>query len=311
VQNHGASAFCEVLVRVLEEVHLMSLTSGRPFPAHLVVQADNTVSQCKNQFAFLFLAYLVAKSKFVTTNIFFLMVGHTHEDVDQMFGVVLELILKKHRFETPEGFLELCEKELGHRIKAKGEQLVTQVIECVRNFKLWLDPLHMSVSGAFGNRFGIESPHAFSFKLRRDCTRSDFTNTTRAGVTPGGHPEDVMVCVKAYMRDTRLQDVPDVILPHGRTPAVTTSSPKEIETVHALTTKQIDDYILLMKLCKEDWELERAAEALKKLVAQRSYFRPEAAWLELDGLAHPQPLELGESVFPHLPAASWKLVCRG
>ena len=29
------------------------------------------------------------------------MVGHTHEDVDQMFGVVLSLVLQRHKFQTP------------------------------------------------------------------------------------------------------------------------------------------------------------------------------------------------------------------
>ena len=79
--SHGSSAFCDVLCRVLEFVRSECSASGRAFPKHLVVQSDNTTAQAKNQYVFMFLAFLVAKFKFATTNLFFLPVGHTHEDI--------------------------------------------------------------------------------------------------------------------------------------------------------------------------------------------------------------------------------------
>ena len=71
VQNHGSSAFCEVLLRVVEHVWVTCRTSGRAFPQHLVIQSDNTVAQAKNQHCFLVLAFFVAKYKFITANLFF------------------------------------------------------------------------------------------------------------------------------------------------------------------------------------------------------------------------------------------------
>jgi hypothetical protein len=79
--SHGADAFCEVLLRTIEEVAKVSQVTGRPMPRHLVVQADNTTAQCKNHAGTLALAMLVAKYKFCTTTLQFLRVGHTHEDV--------------------------------------------------------------------------------------------------------------------------------------------------------------------------------------------------------------------------------------
>ena len=79
--SHGSDAFCDVLARVLEFVFRKCRETGKPFPRHLVVQSDNTTSQAKNTYVAMFLAYMVAKYKFATTNLFFMQVGHTHEDV--------------------------------------------------------------------------------------------------------------------------------------------------------------------------------------------------------------------------------------
>jgi hypothetical protein len=77
--NHGADAFCEAVCLAVEKVWEMSMTSRRLFPQHLVLQSDNAVAQAKNECVFHLLAHFVARYKFITANIFFLMVGHSHE----------------------------------------------------------------------------------------------------------------------------------------------------------------------------------------------------------------------------------------
>ena len=79
--SHGSSAFCDVLARVLETVWSQCEAKGLAFPRHLVVQSDNTTAQAKNSYVAMFLAYLVGRYKFATANLFFLPVGHTHEDI--------------------------------------------------------------------------------------------------------------------------------------------------------------------------------------------------------------------------------------
>lgn len=81
VVGHGANAFCEVLLLTLEKVFRMSRASGRTLPKHLVVLSDNTTSQAKNACAANLMALLVSRYKFLTTNLLFLRVGHTHEDI--------------------------------------------------------------------------------------------------------------------------------------------------------------------------------------------------------------------------------------
>ena len=81
--NHGACAFIEILCQTLDHVLQVATSRGRRFPSRLVIQSDNTVAQAKNAVVMLCLAYLVALGYFVSVDIMFLMVGHTHEDVDQ------------------------------------------------------------------------------------------------------------------------------------------------------------------------------------------------------------------------------------
>ena len=46
--NHGADAFLEVLCRTIHHVRRICQQRQIPFPRHLVIQSDNTVSQAKN-----------------------------------------------------------------------------------------------------------------------------------------------------------------------------------------------------------------------------------------------------------------------
>ena len=98
---HGASSSCEMLTRTLARVQRICELRGEEFPEHLVVQSDNTTAQLKNAEAAKFLAMLVRKGRFKSAVLQFLRVGHTHEDVDFMFSLVLALVIRRVRFQIP------------------------------------------------------------------------------------------------------------------------------------------------------------------------------------------------------------------
>ena len=79
--NHGSDAFLEVLCQTIQNVQKICQSQGRRFPEHLVIQSDNTVAQAKNQWVGIFLAWLVQSGYFISANLFFMVVGHTHEDI--------------------------------------------------------------------------------------------------------------------------------------------------------------------------------------------------------------------------------------
>ena len=65
-------------------------------PEHPVIQSDNTVSQSKNTYVHIALAYLVAIKQFKSVSLNYLMVGHTHEDIDQLFRVSRYFVVRRH-----------------------------------------------------------------------------------------------------------------------------------------------------------------------------------------------------------------------
>ena len=58
----------------------------------LHVQLDNTTKDNKNHTVFAFLAWLVQSGKFHKVKVSFLPVGHTHEDIDALFGVIVRFL---------------------------------------------------------------------------------------------------------------------------------------------------------------------------------------------------------------------------
>ena len=56
------------------------------FPLVLNMQLDNACSDNKNQYVFSFFSLLVHKGVFCEVYVNFLLIGHTHEDIDAMFG---------------------------------------------------------------------------------------------------------------------------------------------------------------------------------------------------------------------------------
>ena len=57
----------------------------RDMPRHLIVIMDNTGKSAKNSIFNTFLVYLVLHGHFSSACFMAFMVGHTHEDIDQLF----------------------------------------------------------------------------------------------------------------------------------------------------------------------------------------------------------------------------------
>ena len=303
--NHGADAFLEVLCRSISNVRRICRERSIPFPRHLVIQSDNTVAQAKNQYVAAFLAVLVSRRLFSSVNLFFLVVGHTHEDIDQLFGVVCSLILQMCSFQTVKELMEYLLEKLKAKFAAKTELVTHTCLTAIRDFSRWLEPLNRTVWNCWGNRQGVEAPHAFSFKLGCDldvCERQWLGPESRSlGVS-----EDVYCCVKTYMRDTQLQQAPAMILPAGRVDRLI-GEPSEVCSRHPLGKTKQDNYMKLAEKLKDNG-LSRGAKALHDLVFDRSFSLPKFPWL-VNGwrVQREDRSDSGNYFFRHLPASSWQL----
>ena len=86
---------CEASLSLLLEV----LVLATPLPLILNVQMDNATSDNKNRYVFCFWSLLVAKKIFREVYVNFMIVGHTHDDIDALFGR-WSMALKKESFST-------------------------------------------------------------------------------------------------------------------------------------------------------------------------------------------------------------------
>ena len=77
------------------------LVSASPLPPILNMQIDNATGDNKNKHVFCFWSLLVAKKIFREVYVNFMIVGHTHDDIDALFGR-WSMKLKK------ENFLQFC-----------------------------------------------------------------------------------------------------------------------------------------------------------------------------------------------------------
>ena len=74
-------------------------------PRTLYLQLNNTARENKNQVLIAYLSMLVEKKVFKKVKLGFLLVGHTHDQIDQMFSRFSVKLAKKSAFDLP----EICE----------------------------------------------------------------------------------------------------------------------------------------------------------------------------------------------------------
>lgn len=75
---------------------------GRAMPAHLTIQMDNTARENRNQYVVKWASWLVVRGVFRSVQLHFLLVGHTHINVDQKFSTIATELSRQHTFEDPE-----------------------------------------------------------------------------------------------------------------------------------------------------------------------------------------------------------------
>lgn len=223
---------------------------------------------------------------------------------------MLALILRKHDFEEPAELMQYVETSLSERFRQKGEKLFVEQLTAVRDFAQWLSPVGITLYNAFQTRQGIESPHAFAFKLRRNLLSSERQWFAGHPDLLSGDLDDVFCCVKAYMRDQALQQAPVLALPVRAMARVRGGGPTNIIAWHELPQKAIEQYLSLAVICDTQLGLRRAAAALQALVRERVYSVPSDAWLLCAGTPRVEPSKGGHVYFPHLPARSWQLMVK-
>ena len=79
----------------------MSSSPFQKLPENLLLQLDNWAGENKNRYLFAYLSLLVARGVFKIVQLGFLMVGHTHEDIDAMLSRFSEKLRVTQTYTLP------------------------------------------------------------------------------------------------------------------------------------------------------------------------------------------------------------------
>lgn len=151
---------CSILLDVLNRIDTTADV--------LYLQVDGASGENKNRHLFALCAYLVATGVFSKVKVSFLPVGHTHEDIDQLFSSIARA-LRASDFVTPG---ELCARIRG---SLSPPPVVIDRLPRIHDFKKWFDA-HM-----FGHWEQITRYRAYKFTLHPDGYPVCFNRQNMAG----------------------------------------------------------------------------------------------------------------------------------
>jgi hypothetical protein len=197
--NHGRGAKCfivpgyftqgtNVVVQIIISTLNAQLAKEGFLPKYLYLQLDNTVKQNKNKFLMGFLGLLIINGVFENIYVSFLPVGHTHEDIDQLFSRLAVALASR----DCHSLLELCDVIRSAFHDSANRRCEAELMTSVSNFSDWVD--------VYLNKFeGITRSMQMSIKLigLTPCVRVR-ERTTGTGNWAGIDPEDQHTAIFAH-----------------------------------------------------------------------------------------------------------------
>ena len=138
----------EILSRALSDLCVSVATKQLPLGFHL--QQDNCFREGKNKYIVSYCLLLVVVGAFRWSSTGFLRTGHSHEDVDQIFGQ-LSRLLKGKSFSTPEALIKLlrsaASRSSSQPAQIRGSQVCPYKLDEVACWKVFTQQLGLDFKG--------------------------------------------------------------------------------------------------------------------------------------------------------------------
>ena len=185
----GASWTWEILFRTTEMVWQKCRMTGERMPGGLWVQGDNTVKELKNSVTGRLCSMMQSLNFWDDCGHHHLPVGHTHEDIDGLFGVVsLAITQAGDDVQTPQDAARLIEQKMSPMFASRGEEVKVQLVHRVRPWKEAL-PNFVRLQQVYKERRASDRgnfmvPHSFLFCQRAALPQALLVNATER--LPGG-----------------------------------------------------------------------------------------------------------------------------
>ena len=203
----NAQTTVELLMSSIEEARRILNSSQKPLPGEIWLQLDNTSAENKNQTVFAMVAGLVAKGVFQAGTVAFLRKGHTHEDLDGLWGVNATELDHVTSWNNPDDILGHTHRVMSH---CMGDlPVITKRLDFFRRWDEWREGFGIQ---GFPGCTGKGSPHFYRFSLRRDLPQALLPRLA----VKEGQPGDVLMEVKEFMADKELSQDVICVIPAGR-----------------------------------------------------------------------------------------------
>lgn len=129
-----------------------------PLPKKLYLQLDNSAKDNKNRFLLAFCSLLTARRIFKEVTVGFLIVGHTHEDIDAHFSHLSKLIKRKNTYCLADLMKAFMDSQ-------KTVAFIPEVVQEVADFKSYVADFHHDGGNAIE---GHSEMHLFKFYVVED-----------------------------------------------------------------------------------------------------------------------------------------------
>ena len=167
--RHDSNCIVEIISLGLERVSEICRRQNRKMPRTLLVLADNTVRETKNQYVFSYINNLVAQRKMRLAGCMFLRKSHTDDRIDQVWGVLARRISNCDSLLDANDTIKVVRDELSRPgLRAwigSNVELHVQKLDAVRDWKQVWKPQGIGLSG--GLLEDASSNHVFLMMTRK------------------------------------------------------------------------------------------------------------------------------------------------
>ena len=129
-----------------------------PLPKKLFLQLDNSAKDNKNRYVMAFCLLLTAQRIFKEVTVGFLVVGHTHEDIDAHFSYLSKLLKMKNTYVLADLMKAFMDSQ-------KTTAFIPELVQEVADFKKFL---HSYEHDGANKLIGLGEMHLFKFYVEEN-----------------------------------------------------------------------------------------------------------------------------------------------
>ena len=203
-----ANMNCTVIARVLDLVKEKLGVSTTP--QNLVVAADNTCRESKNQTFVNYNGYLITGKKFLTTEVQYQTTGHTHNEQDQRFSTVATSLSRAPVLEDPEEFAAWIRS---HVQPVRGRVLHVEVLEATYDFQKWFHALGVQIKGLAATHTEPDTNHVWRFLPRAMMAGVSDVEVHHHEWEHSQNDGDAVLMVKEFLHSEKMSQAPLLIQP--------------------------------------------------------------------------------------------------